>query len=177
MESKIRLTTIAVGIGIALVLSVGVSIITAQDAQAQAKNTRWVRGSWVQTSVSHNAEGHSAHQVVNFFSPQDGFVYNGKVTFTSSKGVDIIAYHEVPNQSTNTTGLTIWKVGGKMYATTTIMKNVTSGTVDFVGSGLLAHAATSDAYNVAFSADGLARRVTPSAQSMMNQGQHMGLMQ
>lgn len=176
MESKRRLTSIAVAVGIVLVLASTVSIMTAQDAQAQAKNTRWVRGSWLQTSVSHNAEGHSAHQVVNFFTPQDGFVYTGKVTFTSSKGIDVIAYHDITNQSTNTTGLTIWKVGDKTYATTPLMKNVTSGTVDFVGSGLLTHSASSDAYQVAFSADGIARRVTPGTQSMMGPGQGMGSM-
>jgi hypothetical protein len=167
--------SISMGIGVVLMLAIGTSLMAAQDAEAQAKNTRWVRGSSVQTSISHNAEGHSAHQVVNFFSPQDGFVYNGKVTFTSTKGVDIIAYHDITDQSTNITGLTIWKVAGKSYATTTLMRNVTSGTVDFVGSGLLAHSASGDPYSVAFSADGLARRITPATQqSIMSQGQGMG---
>lgn len=153
-------------IGIVIVLAVGTSFMTAQDAEAQAKYTKWVRGSWVQTSISHNAEGHSAHQVVHFFSPQDGFIYNGKVTFTSSKGVDIIAYHDITNQSTNTTGLKIWKVEGKTYAVTTLLTNVTSGTVDFVGSGLLAHSASGDPYVVVYSADGFARRISPASQSM-----------
>ena len=154
-------------------LAVGFSLMAAQDAEAQARNTKWVRGSWIQESTSHNAEGHSAHQVVHFFNPRDGFTYNGKVTFTSAKGVDIIAYHDVTDQSANTTGLTTWNVEGKTYATTPIMKNVTSGTVEFVGSGLLAHSASSDPYSVVYSADGFARRV-PASQSMMGPGQGMG---
>ncbi len=148
-------------VGVVLMLGVGFSLMAAQDAEAQARNTKWLRGSWIQESTSHNAEGHSAHQVVNFFNPQDGFVYNGKVTFTSTKGVDIIAYHDITDQSVNTTGLTTWKVQGKTYATTAIMKNVTSGTVEFVGSGLLAHSAASDPYSVVYSADGYARRIIP----------------
>lgn len=160
-------------VAVVLMLAVGVSLMAAQDAEAQARNTKWVRGSWIQESTSHNAEGHSAHQVVNFFNPQDGFIYNGKVTFTSTKGVDIIAYHDVTDQSANTTGLTTWIVGEKTYATTPIMKNVTTGTVEFVGSGLLAHSASSDPYSVVYSADGFARRV-PTSQSMMSPGQGMG---
>jgi hypothetical protein len=162
MTSKLRIAAISMAIGVVLMLAVGVSLMAAQDAEAQARNTKWLRGSWIQESTSHNAEGHSAHQVVNFFNPQDGFTYNGKVTFTSTKGVDIIAYHDITDQTTNTTGLTTWKVGEKTYATTTIVKNVTSGTVDFVGSGLLAHSASSDPYTVAYSADGIARRNNPA---------------
>lgn len=142
-------------------LTIGFSLMAAQDAEAQMRNVKLVRGSWVQTSISHNAEGHSAHHVVDFFSPQDGLVYNGKVTFSSSKGVDIIAYHDISDPSMDTTGVKIWKIGDKTYATTTLLTNSTSGTVEFVGSGLLAHAASSDSYKVAFSAEGVARKVLP----------------
>jgi len=164
MITKRAIASISLAVGVVLILGIGVSLISAQGADAQAKNTKWIRGSWVQTSTSHNAEGHSAHQVVNFLSPIDGFVYNGEVTFTSTKGVDVIAYHDITGQTTNTTGLTLWKVAGKTYATTTLMKNVTSGTIDFVGSGLLVHSPSSDPYTVVYSVDGLARRVTPVVQ-------------
>jgi hypothetical protein len=101
-----KLLVISVSAAI-LALGIGIGLLAAQGAEAQGNSSKWVKGSWVQTSVPHNAEGHSAHQVVNFFSPQDGYIYNGKVTFTSSKGVDIIAYHDITNQSANTTGFKI----------------------------------------------------------------------
>jgi len=151
---------IAIAAAAVLVLGIGISLVIAQNAEAQGVSTKWVKGSWVQTSVSHNADGHSAHQVVNFFTPQDGYVYNGKVTFTSSKGIDIIAYHDITNQSANTTGFKIWTINGKTYGTTTLMTNVTSGTVEFVGSGLVAHSSMSDQYTVIYSADGIARRTS-----------------
>lgn len=158
MITKSAIMSITMAAAIVMMLAVGTSFMAAQDAEAQAKNVAKVRGSWVVASSSHNAEGHSSHQVVNFFGPEEGLVYNGKVTFTSTKGVDIIAYHDITGQSTNTTGLSIWKVADKTYATTPLMKNVTSGTVEFVGSGLLAHSASSDPYTVVFSADGWARK-------------------
>ena len=155
---------------------VAFNIAAAQDAEAKVV-TRRVSGSWIETSVSHNAEGHSSHQVVHFFSPQAGAIYNGEVTFSSSKGVDIIAYHDITDQSTNTTGLKIWTVEGRTYAITTLMTNATSGTVDFVGSGILTHSTASDPYVVAFSADGLAKTITPagpsSSSSMMASDQGM----
>lgn len=98
---------------------------------------------------------------MHFFGPHDGFVYNGKVTFTSSKGVDIYAYHDITGQSVDTAGLSIWQVGGKTHTLTKLMTNVTSGTVDLVESGLLAHSRASDPYTVTFSADGPARKVRP----------------
>jgi len=137
-------------------------IIAIQQAEAQSTTfMRRVTGSWVQTSSPHNAEGHGTHQVVNFFNPQPDAIYSGKVTFTASKGVDIIAYYDVTGQ--NITGIKTWKVGDKTYATTTLMSNVTSGTVDFAGSGLLAHSASSDQYTVAYSAYGWASRNTQLA--------------
>ena len=137
-------------------------IMAIQQAEAQSTTfTRRVTGSWVQTSSPHNAEGHNTHQVVIFFNPQPDAMYSGKVTFTASKGVDIIAYYDVTGQ--NTTGVKTWKVGDKTYATTTLMSNVTSGTVDFAGSGLLAHSVSSDQYTVAYSAYGWASRNTQMA--------------
>lgn len=165
----------ALAVAVAGILASTAIIMATQQAEAQSQTfTRRVTGSWVQTSTSHNAEGHSAHQVVNFYNPQPNAVYSGKVTFTASKGVDIIAYHDVTGQ--DTTGLRTWTVGDKIYATTTLMTNVTSGTVDFVGSGLVAHSVSSDPYTVAYSAYGWANRNVPLA-SMQGQAHGQGMMQ
>jgi len=152
---------VAIAIVAGIVASTAI-IMAIQQAEAQSTTfMRRVTGSWVQTSSPHNAEGHNTHQVVNFFNPQPDAMYSGKVTFTASKGVDIIAYYDVTGQ--NTTGVKTWKVGDKTYATTTLMSNVTSGTVDFAGSGLLAHSTAGDQYTVAYSAYGWASRNTQLA--------------
>ena len=164
--------TVAVVAGI---LASTAIIIATQQAEAQSQSfTRRVTGSWVQTSTPHNADGHSVHQVVNFYNPQPNAIYSGKVTFTASKGIDIIAYYDVTGQ--DTTGLRTWTIDGKTFATTTLMTNVTSGTVDFVGSGLIAHSASSDPYTVAYSAYGWANRNVPMA-GMQGQTHGQGMMQ
>lgn len=180
MVSKRNISiTALIAVSLAASLVVTVAAISMQEAEAQTKFTRRVSGSWVLTSAAHNAEGHESHQVVHFFSPQAGAVYNGKITFTSSKGVDVIAYHDITDQTTNTTGLRTWKVDGKTYAITPLLTNATAGTVDFVGAGLLAHAAASDPYTVVYTADGLAKKTTTTnasssaAGSMTMSGQGM----
>lgn len=161
MTQSRTIVAISMAAAVVIMLTVGVSVMAAQNADAQNRNAVIIRGSWAQTSIAHNAEGHSVHQVVDLFKPVDDLVYNGKVTFSSSKGVDIFAYHDITGQSMNTTGLRIWKVADKTYAANALMTNVTSGTVEFVGSGLLTHSGSSDEYKVVFSADGYARKATP----------------
>ena len=162
IRTKNSVTVVVAIAVVAGIVALTAIIMAIQQAEAQSTTfTRRVTGSWVQTSSPHNAEGHNTHQVVIFFNPQPDAMYSGKVTFTASKGVDIIAYYDVTGQ--NTTGVKTWKVGDKTYATTTLMSNVTSGTVDFAGSGLLAHSVSSDQYTVAYSAYGWASRNTQMA--------------
>lgn len=108
--------------------------------------SRRIADSFAEDSGPHNAEGHSAHQALYFVYPIEGKIYSGSVTFTSTSGVDILVYHDVTGA--NTTGLTVHKVDGVSYGVTTLMKNVTSGTVNFVGAGILAHTASSTPYKV-----------------------------
>lgn len=150
---------IAIGV-FATILGASMVAASMQNATASSNMPRRIAGSWVETSIAHNAEGHQSHQAVHFVWPQAGQVYDGKVTFTASKGVDIIAIHDITDQQGNTTGIKTWTVEGRKYATTTLMTNATSGTVDFVGSEILAHSASSDQYTVAFSLDAITMRDT-----------------
>jgi hypothetical protein len=173
-NKSIAVTVVAIA-AVAGILASTAIIMAMQQAEAQTTTfTRRVTGSWVQTSMPHNAVGHSAHQVVNFFNPQEDATYSAKVTFTATKGVDIIAYHDITGQ--NASGIKTWQVGDKLYAVTTLMTNVTSGTVDFVGSGLLAHSTASDSYSVAYSAYGWANKNVPMMTASMasEQGQQNG---
>jgi hypothetical protein len=106
-----------------------------------------------QTSVPHNAKGHESHQVVTFQNDSDGIIYKGSVIFNSSKLVDIISYNAVTGQQSAKTPLKFWEVGDKKFIPKTLLKNVTKGTVNFEASGILAHSAQSNPYNVTFTLD------------------------
>jgi hypothetical protein len=114
-----------------------------QQVQAQQEEQ-------TQTSVQHTAKGHESHQVVNLQNPTEGITYTGNVTFNSPKPVDIIAYEDITGQTSNGT-VKVWDMDGKQYAAKTLMTNVTDGTVNFQGAGILTHAASSDPYQVTFS--------------------------
>ncbi len=125
-------------------LAIGVTLtepdkILAQQPQPQQN----------QSSVPHNAKGHQSHQVVIFQNSSDGVRYSGAVTFNLSKPADVISFEDVTEkQPTNTTK--IWEVGDKKFATTTLLKNATQGSVNFNGSGILAHSTQGDLYNGTF---------------------------
>ena len=69
------------------------------------------------------------------------------VTFSLSKPVDVISFEEIIDgqQPANTTKK-IWEVGDKKFVPTTLLKNVTEGSVSFNGSGILAPSTSGDIY-------------------------------
>ena len=135
-------------IGLLIVAIAGITLVILLDNyQIQAQQQQQ---EMTQRSVQHNAKGHESHQVVHLQNVSEGTVYKGTVTFNSSKPIDIIAYEDITGQTSNGTGK-VWDMDGKQYAAKTLMTNVTDGTVNFQGAGILAHAASSDPYQVIFS--------------------------
>ena len=128
-------------------LSYSIISISAQQDATTLSNTQFKK------SVTHNAVGHESHQVVQFVEPLNNTLYKGIVTFTSSIPIDIIAYHDISNiaDKLDKTVIKPWIANGKTFAPTTIMKNVTSGTVDFIGSGITTHIPYNQTYDVAYS--------------------------
>ena len=128
-------------------LSYSIISISAQQDTTTLSNTQFKK------SVTHNAVGHESHQVVQFVEPLNNTLYKGIVTFTSSIPIDIIAYHDISNiaDKLDKTVIKPWIANGKTFAPTTIMKNVTSGTVDFIGSGITTHIPYNQTYDVAYS--------------------------
>jgi lipopolysaccharide export LptBFGC system permease protein LptF len=151
LTSVKNLSEKSLSLGLLLVAIVGIafttstSILNNNQLEAQQQQT--------QTSMPHNAKGHESHQAVQLQNASQGVVYNGTVTFNTSKPVDIIAYDDVTGQqqqqNTSATA-TVWDVNGNKYAPKTLMKNVTEGTVNFEGAGILTHSTLSQPYTVTF---------------------------
>jgi hypothetical protein len=140
----------SLGLGLLIVATVGIAFATSTNIlnnnqlEAQQQQT--------QTSMPHNAKGHESHQAVYMQNASQGVVYNGTATFNSSKPVDIIAIEDVTGQQQQNVSATanVWDVSGIKYAPKTLMKNVTEGTVNFQGAGILMHSTSSQPYNVTF---------------------------
>ena len=130
---------IVLALGIVLAVSVVAVAALQNTAEAQGPSApKRIVGTIAQASQSHDAEGHAAHQAVYYVHPYEGYLYQGTVTFTTSAPVDILVYHDVTGQE-GTEGLTLHTVDGRTYAVSTAMKGATSGTVEFIGAGILAH--------------------------------------
>jgi hypothetical protein len=113
-----------------------------------------------QTSIPHNAKGHESHQVVNFQNASEGVIYKGTVIFNSSKPVDIISYSEVTGQQNAKIPIKVWEVGDKKFIPKTLLKDVAKGTVNFEGSGILAHSTQSNLYNVTYTLNDISENST-----------------
>ena len=152
MTSDKNLPEQSLSLGLLLVAIVGIafatstSILNNNQLEAQQQQT--------QTSMPHNARGHESHQAVQLQNASQGVVYNGTVTFNTSKPVDIIAIEEVTGQQQQQQNVSatanVWDVSGIKYAPKTLMKNVTEGTVNFQGAGILTHSTLSQPYTVTF---------------------------
>ncbi len=124
-----------------IMLALGATVVEINKALAQQQQN--------QTSVPHNAKGHESHQVITFQNANEGVKYSGTVTFNLSKPADIISFEDITGkQPSNTTK--VLEVGDKMFATKTLLKNVTQGSVNFNGSGIMAHNTQSDPYSSTF---------------------------
>jgi hypothetical protein len=147
MISERNTSAQSLAIGFLIVVIAGMVVLLDNNYQTQAQQQPQESA---QRSVQHTAKGHESHQVVHLQNVSEGTVYKGTVTFNSSKPVDIIAYEDITGQTSNGTGK-VWDMDGKQYAAKTLMTNVTDGTVNFQGAGILTHAASSDPYQVTFS--------------------------
>ena len=133
--------SIAVAAGAAFAL--GIALMDNNNALAQQQQQN-------QTSIPHNAKGHQSHQVIIFQNPSDDVRYTGTVTFKLSKPADVISFEDITGKQPTTNTTKTWEVGDKIFATKTLAKNVTQGSVNFNGSGVTAHSTQSDLYNGTF---------------------------
>jgi hypothetical protein len=145
--NKILVSSIFAILVIGITTTIGNVLVSNNKIQAQ-KQPQLIEKT--QPSIPHNAKGHESHQIVNFQNSSDGITYKGTVFFNSSKPIDIISYTETTGQQNTNTTVKIWEVGDKKFIPKTLLKNATKGTVDFDGSGVLAHSAQSNPYRVTF---------------------------
>ena len=72
------------------------------------------------------------------------------VTFSLSKPADVISFEEITDGQPANASKNIWEVGDKKFVPSTLLKNVTDGSVSFNGSGILAHSTSGDKYTGSF---------------------------
>lgn len=141
-------------IGIFAVSIISISAISDQFADAGSRKK--VHFTQTITSSQDPGQGHENHQLALILSPNEGTLYDGSMTFTSSEPVQIVVLHEMSSQEKK--GQPIWTVDGNtVYGLSLIDLNEKSGSFEFTGAALALHSPNSKEFTATVSVDGWIR--------------------
>ena len=100
--------------------------------------------------------GHNDHQMSLVLSPNKDSLYDGSLTYSSSKPVEIMVLHEIGKHQVG--GQPIWTVDDEtLYAITILGPSDTSGSFEFTGAAVGLHSEDSEPFTATVSVDGWIR--------------------
>ena len=161
MELNFKRKILLYGLSLATIASL---TFTINQILIENVHTSFAQTQQNQTSIQHNAKGHESHQVIIFQNPNDNTTYVGVVTFTLSKPADVIAFDEITGKENTNATKKIWEVGDKKFVPNTLLTNATEGSVNFNGSGILAHRTLTDTFTGNYTLNDTATNNTSSNQ-------------
>jgi len=123
---------------------------------ADAKSTKKVHFTETFVSAQDPGQGHGNHQLALLLSPQEGIIYDGSMTYTADRPVQIVVLHEIgPSESR---GQPVWTVDGKtVYASSVIDAGASSGSFEFTGAALALRSPDPETFTATASVDGWVR--------------------
>ena len=129
---------------------------TVSDQFADAGSRKKIHFTQTIESSQDPGQGHENHQLALILSPNEGTIYDGSMTFTASKPVQIVVLHEIlPNQAT---GQPTWTVDGEtIYGLSLIDTTQNSGSFEFTGAALALHSPDPKEFTATVSIDGWIR--------------------
>jgi len=133
-----------------------ISLSTFSDQYVDAGSTKKVHFTQTITSSQDLALGHENHQLALILSPNEGTIYDGSMTFTSSELVKVIVLHEISQNDVH--GQDTWSVNkNTIYGLSLIDPEKKSGSFEFTGAGLGLHSINSKEFTTTVSVDGWIR--------------------
>ena len=133
-----------------------VSLSTFSDQYVDAGSTKKVHFTQTITSSQDPGLGHENHQLALILPPNEGTIYDGSMTFTSSELVRVVVLHEI-NQN-DIRGQDTWTVNENMiYGLSLIDPEKKSGSFEFTGAGLALHSINFKEFTTTVSVDGWIR--------------------
>jgi len=133
-----------------------ISVSTFSDQYVDAGSTKKVHFTQTITSSQDPGLGHENHQLAVILAPNEGTLYDGSMTFTSSDLVKVVVLHEI-NQN-DVQGQDTWTVNeNTIYGLSLIDPEKTSGSFEFTGAGLALHSTNSKKFTTTVSVDGWIR--------------------
>jgi len=87
-----------------------ISVSSISDQFVDAGSRKKIHFTQTITSSQDPGQGHQNHQLTLILSPNEGTLYDGSMTFSSSKSVQIVVLHEINSQEAK--GQPTWTVDG-----------------------------------------------------------------
>ncbi len=126
------------------------------DNFVDANSTKKINFTKTLISSQDPGRGHENHQLALILSPNEGTLYDGSITFTSSEPVEIVVLHEI--NSNDSKGQPTWTIDGNtIYAISIIDLKTKSGSFEFTGAALALHSSNSKEFTSTVSVDGWIR--------------------
>jgi len=133
-----------------------ISVSSISDQFVDAGSRKKIHFTQTITSSQDPGQGHQNHQLALILSPNEGTLYDGSMTFTSSKPVQIVVLHEINSKQVK--GQPTWTVDGdSVYGLSLIDLEEKSGSFEFTGAALALHSSDSKEFTVTVSVDGWIR--------------------
>ena len=145
--------TIIVIIGVVAAGIVAASSVS--DQFATAGSTKKVHFTHTIQSIPSLGLGQEDHQMALVLSPNEGTIYDGSVTFTSSMPVHVMILHEIGEDDSN--GQPVWTVDDITYYALTLLEPAAASTVEFTGAALGLYSPMPDEFVATLSVDGWIR--------------------
>ena len=131
-------------------------VSSTSDQFVDAGSRKKIHFTQTLTSSQDPGQGHGNHQLSIILHPNEGTIYDGSMTFTSSEPVQIMVLHEINSQESK--GQPTWSVDGKtIYGLSLIDLQKQSGSFEFTGAALALHSPTSQEFTATVSVDGWIR--------------------
>ena len=133
-----------------------ISVSSISDQYVDAGSRKKIHFTQTISSFQDPGLGHENHQLAFILSPNEGTLYDGSMTFTSSEYVNIVVLHEI-NQN-DVQGQDTWNVNeNTVYGLSLIDPEKKSGSFEFTGAGLALHSSNSKEFTTTVSVDGWIR--------------------
>jgi len=141
---------------VGIIITSVISLSTFSDQYVDAGSTKKVHFTQTITSSQDPGLGHENHQLALILSPNEGTIYDGSMTFTSSESVKVVILHEISHNDVQ--GQDVWNVNeGTIYGLSLIDPEKKSGSFEFTGAGVALHSTNSKEFTTTVSVDGWIR--------------------
>jgi len=139
------------------ILTAGILFVSStSDQLVDAGSRKKIHFTQTITSSQDPGQGHENHQLALILSPNEGTLYDGSMTFTSSESVQIVVLHEINSQEIK--DQPTWTVNGNtVYGYSLIDLQENSGSFEFTGAALALHSPNSKEFTATVSVDGWIR--------------------